>query len=162
MGTSFKVCLPRVEEEVHRARPDAQFTPRPVQVPKTILLLLVEDEDSVRTLAQRILKKNGYAVLEAQNGAESLRLCEQHAGPIDLLITDVVMPELSGPQTVERLSTVRREMKILDMSGYTDMPILKPVLDTNTPFLQKPFTAQALVETVQALLNSQRGSQEQE
>jgi signal transduction histidine kinase/ActR/RegA family two-component response regulator len=142
-GTSFKIYLPRVEEEaevkVVRAAESAVG-----QGSGTILL--VEDEAVVRKLACVILSNSGYTVLEAAGGGEALLQSERHAGKIDLLITDVVMPQMSGPQLAERLAALRPEMKVIYMSGYTDDAILHHgILEEGVHFVQKPFTRDILL-----------------
>jgi len=150
-GTTFEVYLPRVDEEVTvRPRTGAHYRPRASRQGETILV--VEDEASVRTLTRRILERNGYTVMEARNGAEGLRLSEQHSGPIELVITDVVMPELDGPEMIDRINIKRRLTKVLFMSGYTEESVLRS-LDPETPFLHKPFTAKELSQKVRETLH---------
>ena len=117
-------------------------------------ILLVEDEDVVRELAHRILRDCGYRVLEARKGEEALMLAELHEGPIHLLLTDVVMPEMSGRQLAENLTPMRPDIKILYMSGYTDDTILRYGIQAgDVDFLQKPFAPKALVAKVRQVLN---------
>jgi CheY-like chemotaxis protein len=116
--------------------------------------LLVEDAEGVRTLARHVLEKHGYTVLEASNGGEALLLCQHHSEPIHLLISDVVMPNMSGPHLAERLARLRPRMKVLYLSGYTDDAIIRHgVLTQDTPFLQKPFTPKALAAKVRETLD---------
>ena len=122
-------------------------------------MLLVEDEDSVRNLVRTILRKNGYTVLEARHGAEALRLAIQHTGAIHLMLTDIVMPLMSGRQLVERLAPLRPDMKVIYMSGYTDQAIVHHgVLKPGTIFLQKPFTPNVLVHKVREVLDASHPS----
>lgn len=150
VGTSFEVYLPRVDEEVtSKPRTGAHLRPAASREAQTILV--VEDEASVRTLTRRILEKNGYRVIAARQGAEGLNLSEQHSGPIDLVITDVVMPEMNGPDMIERITANRPHTKVLYMSGYTEKAVLSS-LDPETPFLHKPFTAKELNQKVREAL----------
>jgi CheY-like chemotaxis protein len=116
---------------------------------------LVEDEEAVRKLAHQVLDMNGYKVLVAADPAEALRLCRQHEGPIHLMITDVVMPGMSGRELAERLIATRPEMELVYMSGYTDDAIVHHgVLDAGVAFLQKPFTPDALGRKVREILDA--------
>ena len=136
-GTTFKIHLPRVEEKLE-----------PVEAPRRVVgrrgtetILLVEDEAAVRSLVCGVLEGGGYKVLVARNGEDALVVSEQHKGPIHLLLTDVVMPEMGGPELAEHLRPYHREMRVLYMSGYTDDAIVHHgVLGSSAAFLQKPFT----------------------
>ena len=108
----------------------------------------------VRELARRILEASGYVVLEARNGREGLALCEAHEGPIDLLVTDVVMPELGGRELAEGALKLRPGMKVLFMSGHTQDVILKEGVQKGAAFLQKPFTPAGLAQKVRETLDS--------
>ena len=111
----------------------------------------------VRTLAGAILQRNGYIVLQAQNGAEALRVSQECTGSIHLLLTDTVMPEINGGELAERLVGLRPEIKVLYMSGYTDKVIAQHgVLDPGTNFLEKPFTPNGLADKVREVLNTNR------
>jgi PAS domain S-box-containing protein len=152
-GTTFKVYLPRVEEAAEAAQR--------IQVPTESLqgreiVLLVEDADVVRDLARLVLLQRGYTVLEARDGEEAIQICEQHEGPVHLIVTDVVMPGgMSGRQLAERLATLRPEMKVLYMSGYTDNAIVHHgVLEPGMAFLQKPFAPEALARKVRETLDA--------
>ncbi len=149
-GTTFKIYLPRVEEAVEDAA-----TGEPARHPPSgsETVLLVEDEQSVRQLVGEALRRNGYTVLEASNGAEAIRVCEGHQGPIQLLVTDVVMPEMGGRALAQRLASLRPEMKVLYMSGYTNNAIVHHgVLDPGTAFLQKPFRPADVARKVREVL----------
>jgi PAS domain S-box-containing protein len=150
-GTIFTIHLPRVTApEVAPAAVSAAGS----QADGTETVLLVEDEASVRELAARILRQRGYRVLEAPNGAVAIVTAHQHVGPIQLLLTDVVMPDLSGPNLADRLRTVRPDMRTLFMSGYTDEAVVHHgVLAGVTALLQKPFTPGALAAKVREVLD---------
>lgn len=107
-------------------------------------VLLVEDEESVRQVANEILTLNGYKVLQASHGNEALEISRRHEGTIDLMVTDVVMPLMGGPELARSLALTRPQMRVLYMSGYTDDAIVHHgVLSEGTAYLQKPFTAAA-------------------
>jgi len=155
-GTTFKVYLPRVSgaAEVRASEP-----PPPEDRRGSETILLVEDDDQVRALARDILRRAGYVVLEAPNGGEALLICEQHGAKIDLLVTDVILPRMSGRQLAERLASLRPEMKVLFMSGYTDDTVLHHgVLDSGVAYLQKPLTPTSLRRKVREVLRSGDGS----
>jgi two-component system cell cycle sensor histidine kinase/response regulator CckA len=148
-GTTFKVYLPRTDAELR----EAVSQPPPGSVRGTETVLLVEDDDAVRGIACVALRRNGYRVLEASNGGEALLVCEQHPAHIHLLVTDVVLPRMSGRQLAERLIPLRPGMKVLFMSGYADDAILQHgVLESGVPFLQKPLTPEALARKVRQVL----------
>jgi two-component system, cell cycle sensor histidine kinase and response regulator CckA len=150
-GTTFKIYLPRVDGELDVLRPAAS----PATLRGTETVLLVEDEDQVRAIVQSILRRQGYRVISARNAGEALLLCEKHEGPIDLLLTDVVMPRMSGPELAKRLSETRPRMKVLCMSGYTDDSIVRHgVLETGVAFLQKPVTPASLATRVREVLDA--------
>ena len=103
----------------------------------------------VRNLARRILVQAGFTVLEAENGEEALELCKRHQGPIHLLLTDMVMPKMSGPELARCIALLRREIKVVFMSGYTEHSILEPeMLELAKTFIQKPFSPGALVQKI--------------
>jgi len=136
-GTTFKVYLPMVEAEAEEfAREE-----RAMELPRGLeTILVVEDEEGVRKLACRILKQLGYEVLEAPTGDDAYQLCAKLDKPIDLIITDVVMPTLSGAEFVDKLRNIWSDFKVLYMSGYTSNAIVHHgVLDPSTPYMQKPF-----------------------
>ncbi len=149
-GTTFKLYFPRVGDAAER--PPSERPP-PASVRGSETLLLIEDDAKVRTLARSILRRSGYVVLEAANGGEALLLCEQHGARIDLVVTDVVLPLMSGRQIVERLRAIRPELRVLFMSGYTDDAVLQHgLLDSGVAFLQKPLTPTALTRKVREVL----------
>ena len=149
-GSTFKVFLPRVRE----APAPVARTPVAAPRPGSETLLVVEDEDAVRTLVTRILKERGYTVLAAQDGEEALHLVRGWRGGIDLVITDVIMPSLNGPDMVEKLAAERHGLPVLFMSGYTELS-LSPhhLLRETAAFLQKPFTPQALLGKIREILD---------
>ena len=148
-GTTFKIYLPRTGGKL----PEVPSQPPPASVRGTETILLVEDDESVRTVACQILRRNGYRVLEASNGGEALLACEQHTAAIHLLLTDVVLPRMSGRQLVERLTRLRPDMKVLFMSGYTDDAILQHgILESDVAYLQKPLTPETLTRKVREVL----------
>jgi len=151
-GTSFKVYLPRVDEaaEPTFARP---ATTEPRRGAETVLV--VEDAAAVRMVTRQVLERYGYTVLEAPNGETALRLAAKHHGPIQLLLTDVVMPGLSGRQLAEQLAQLRAEMKVLYVSGYADNAIVHHgILDSGVAYLQKPFTPETLARRVRDVLDA--------
>ncbi|PYP42960.1 MAG: hybrid sensor histidine kinase/response regulator [Gemmatimonadetes bacterium] len=155
-GTSFKVYLPRVEEPAEPAAAPAS-TVEPLRGRETVLV--VEDEASVRMVARQVLERYGYAVLEAPNGETALRLAAKHHGPIHLLLTDVVMPGLSGRQLAEQLVQLRPDMKVLYASGYAVHAIVQHgVLESGIAYLQKPFTPETLGRSVRQVLDSSPAS----
>jgi PAS domain S-box-containing protein len=152
LGTSFKVYLPRVAEAAAPAAPPS--TPS-VSVRGSQTILLVEDEDLVRRLVQKVLKANGYTVLTASNGPEAERVAGEHAGTVHLLMTDVVLPGINGRQVAERLTAARPGIRVLYLSGYTDDAIVHHgVLEPGVAFLQKPFTPATLGRKVRDVLDS--------
>jgi two-component system, cell cycle sensor histidine kinase and response regulator CckA len=151
MGTTFKVYLPRVDAALDQ--PENQQGSGDLQGSETILL--VEDDELVRELARGILEANGYCVVVAENGGAALLACEQHTGGIDLVLTDVVMPQMSGRELVERLAKVRPGLKVLYFSGYTSGVVLHDdVVGSGAAFLQKPFSAAALGSKVREVLDA--------
>ena len=150
-GTTFKVYLPRVDDEVDVARPPEL---RPSSRPGSGTILLVEDDDQVRVVVRGILRRGGYHVIDAQNAGEALLRAEDHRGTIDLLLTDVVMPQMSGPALAKRLGAARPGMKVLCMSGYTDDSVVRHgVLDAHIAYLQKPVTPDTLLAKVREVLD---------
>jgi PAS domain S-box-containing protein len=148
-GTSFKVYLPRVSEAAAAAEP------RPLLLNGgTETILLAEDASGVRAVAQEILKRLGYTVLVAHDGHSALQLARARTEPIHLLITDVIMPEMSGRQLADRLKEQRPGLKVLFVSGYTDDAIVRHgMLEPGIAFLQKPFTPQTLARKVREVLS---------
>jgi len=121
----------------------------------TETVLVVEDEGIFRDLIVRILKRDGYRMLEAANGGEALMICEEHKEQIDLMLTDVIMPQMNGRKLVERTLPLHPEMKVLYMSGYTDDVIADHgVLEEGVEFIEKPFSANVLLNKVREVLDS--------
>ncbi len=151
-GTTFKIYLPLVDEEAESIQPRATDATPPRG---TETVLLVEDEEMVRRMTRGMLEMNGYTVIEAANGEEALAVCERHHGPFHLLLTDVVMPQMSGRELAQAIATLHPEMRVLYMSGYTDDAILHHgALDPGTVLLEKPFTSSALARKVREVLDS--------
>jgi two-component system, cell cycle sensor histidine kinase and response regulator CckA len=144
---------PRLEERVEASTVDMAWagTSRGGQT-----VLVVDDEAAVRSAVREILQATGYIVLEAGSGEEALRSCAGQEGPIHLLLTDVMMPGMSGPEVAQRLAHMRPEMRVLYMSGYSDDALIRRgVVKQGAAFVQKPFTPDALARKVREVLNSE-------
>jgi CheY-like chemotaxis protein len=153
-GSVFKVYLPRIQAPAEALGRTAQSTPEASPAPPTRTLLLVEDEPGVRGLAAQVLAEAGHRVLQAGSGEAALALAGSFDGPIDLLLTDVVMPGMNGRALCERLRALRPDVGVLYMSGYTDdMVIRAGAVTEGTAYLQKPYTPETLLERVRALLS---------
>jgi PAS domain S-box-containing protein len=151
-GTTFKVYLPQIETTA----PEASRAEMEIAIPSgSETILLVEDEDVVRGLATQILEQAGYKVIAAARGDEAVRICRDSDEQIDLLLTDVVMPQTSGKEVADQLSQLMPGLKVLFMSGYTDEAIVHHgVLDSNIEFIQKPFTPAALATKIREVLDT--------
>ena len=150
-GTTFKIYLPRVDL---RADADVGHTAAPASLRGVETVLVAEDAGGVRTVARQVLKRHGYVVLTAADGQSALDLAGDQDGPIHLLVTDVIMPEMSGRQLADRLREARPELKVLFVSGYTDDAIVRHgILEPGIAFLQKPFTPEALARKVREVLD---------
>ncbi|RYZ63476.1 MAG: response regulator [Proteobacteria bacterium] len=149
-GTTFKIYFPRTDQLV---APSPQPTSR-AHLRGTETILLVEDEEPLRIVACVILRRSGYHVLDACDGAEAIRIAKGFDGPIHLLLTDVVMPRMSGRVLADQLLPLRPAMRLVFASGYTDDAIVHHgVLDAGVPFLQKPFTPDGLLRKVREVLD---------
>ena len=143
-GTTFTISLPRVEDSAETEEAEASPPGRGTET-----VLIVEDEPEVRALVHSVLVDHGYLVLGAGRPSEAVSLAERHSGPIHLLVTDMVMPEMGGPALARQVLAGRPETAVLYMSGYTDH-----TLGDRSPFLQKPFTPETLARTVRAVLDA--------
>ncbi|MBN2467797.1 MAG: response regulator, partial [Deltaproteobacteria bacterium] len=150
-GTTFKVYLPRVDEPLGEIKEKVveEGLPRGSET-----ILIVEDGEDVLKLAGRILNRQGYTVLETTNGSEALRICKEEKQPIHLILTDVVMPQMSGRELIERCREVRQDFKVIYMSGYTDNTITHHgILEKGMNYIQKPFTIEILTRKVRQVLD---------
>jgi len=149
-GTTFNIYLPRIEGAAERLEP--------LSIPHAAFrgsetILLVEDEEMVRALAQAILERNGYTVLAAKNGKDALRVAQEGPKAIHLLLTDTIMPGMNGPELAQQVLTIRPAIKVLYMSGYTDKAFTSTATwEPGSAFLQKPFTPQTLGDKVREIL----------
>ena len=150
LGTTFKVYLPRVDQPAEsleiQKRPNESYLGAET-------ILLVEDEEGVRSLIQLVLRRSGYTVLEAHNAEEALKICVGITTPIHLLLTDLILPRMTGRELAERIASLRPSVKTLFMSGYTDDAVLKHgVLDSRNAFLQKPFSMESMLQKIREVL----------
>jgi PAS domain S-box-containing protein len=151
-GTTFKVYLPRTEKGEHGP---AEKKTEPVSLKGSETILLVEDEEMLRKMVVKALEAYGYTVLDAPNGQEALRVCQEYDGTIHLMLTDVVMPGMSGRELAGRVTSMRPDLKILFMSGYTKNAIVHHgILDKGIDFFQKPFTPEGLAEKARQVLDA--------
>jgi PAS domain S-box-containing protein len=152
IGTTFKIYLPRIDEEESLATAGGDSDTAVMQCGSEVVLL-VEDEKGVRELTREYLETSGYTVLEATDGSSALELARGHNGPIDALITDVVMPGLSGRELSEQIAKMRPHIKVLYMSGYTDQSAFRNgILDKGAQLLQKPFGMSTLASKLREIL----------
>jgi CheY-like chemotaxis protein len=148
-GTMVKVYLPRLEAEAEEPVDPATSSMRGTET-----VLVAEDEDGVRELLRKVLTEFGYAVLTARHGRDALMMAGERAGEIDLLVTDVVMPEMSGRELAEALRDRRPDLKVLYISGYTDDEVLqRGISGREVAFVRKPFAAEDLMRRVRAMLD---------
>ena len=147
-GTVFKIYLPRVDEPASRTCDEPEQNARGTET-----VLVVEDVAAVRAVTREMLRRAGYHVLEAADGRAALQVAATHQGPLHLLLTDVVMPDLSGRDLAERLTEVRPDVKVIFMSGYTDDAVVRHgILREGIAYLQKPFTPRSLSAKVRSVL----------
>lgn len=150
-GATFHLCLPRVPAD-EAGVPLAPAIRTPAGGSETVLV--VEDEEAVRSLTCRVLGQQGYHVIEARNGLEALALLERDRPPVQLILTDVVMPEMSGPELVRRISGSHPGVPVMYMSGYSESDKLQPgIRESDVPFLQKPFSAESLALRIREALD---------
>ena len=149
-GTTFTIYLPRVADTTAPAAPaTATRSPRGTET-----VLLAEDDEGVRFVGEDSLRRLGYTVLSARSGEEALRVSAAHAGPIAILVSDIVMPGISGPDLYARLVATRPQMKLLFLSGYApDAAVRHGILDPAVALLEKPFGPDALARKVRAVLD---------
>jgi CheY-like chemotaxis protein len=156
VGTTFKLYLPLVGERSRKMQPEIAVSELPHG---TETILLVEDADPVRALAREVLQRSGYTILEARHGLEALVVAEQFKGKIDLLVTDVVMPQMGGPELAKLLRDARPGTKVLYLSGYTDDAVFRHgLLEGETAFVQKPFAMAVLARKVREVLDRELSS----
>lgn len=152
-GSTFKIYLPKAKGDAEPL--DKKRTPvKALGGSETILI--AEDNNGLRKLMRTVLKQKGYKVLESESGEDALRVVEGHDGPIDLLVTDVVMPNMGGKDLADRLQSIYPQMKVIYMSGYTDNTIAHHgVLERGLNFIEKPFTLEVLAHKVREVLNTE-------
>jgi CheY-like chemotaxis protein len=152
-GTTFKIHFPRTEMRADTSPSDPP--PAPATLRGTETILLVEDDEEVRAVMRTILRRQGYNVIESQNGGEAFLIAEDFGAKIHLLVTDVVMPRISGRMLAERLAPLRPDMKVLFVSGYTDNAIVyHGVLDAGVAFFQKPIMPLPFARKVREVLDA--------
>lgn len=150
-GATFRILLPQAAEDAESPEPQESLD-RPQPGFETVLL--AEDEDMVRTLTCRILESHGYRVLEARDGSEALEIAERHVGPLHLLLTDVIMPKMSGKELAQRLQQQRPEVKVLYMSGYSENLVShQGILDADVALIEKPFAEESLLQRIRGILD---------
>jgi CheY-like chemotaxis protein len=151
-GTVFKIYLRQLQETMEES-PGKAAAAAPLQGSETVLV--VEDEEILLELIKEALEMHGYLVMAAHNGEEAIELCQQHRKPIDLMLTDVVMPQQNGRELAEFLAPLHPEMKTLYMSGYTeDAMVVRSLVEAALPFIQKPFPPLDLVRKVREMIDS--------
>jgi two-component system cell cycle sensor histidine kinase/response regulator CckA len=155
-GSTFTICLPRSESAVE---PTRENLPLRAQLEGSETILIVEDEMALRTLLSKFFQLYGYEVLEARDGGEALVVCERHQGPIHIMLTDVVMPQLNGRELAQRLTRLHPETQVFYMSGYTDSDLAPfGVLEPAKTIIPKPFRPLDLVKKVREFLDTSAGT----
>jgi CheY-like chemotaxis protein len=150
-GAAFKIYLPRTDE----ALPAPENGAHEISLVGNETVLVAEDADPVRHLVRETLERHGYKVLEARDGRSALEIAASHAGAIDVLLTDIVMPQLGGRELAAQLRRERAGIRVLFMSGYTDDTVIHhDVLESGSAYLQKPFTPDGLARKVREVLNA--------
>lgn len=151
-GCTFNIYFPRAKSGVVSEKKEQHYV---TDLTGSETILFVEDDDSLRQLSQSVLEKKGYKVLMAEDGEDALRISKRHDGSIDLLVTDVIMPEINGKEVAERLQPLFPHMKVIFMSGYTDEVIAHHgILDSDLNFLEKPFAPEELIQKVREILDN--------
>jgi len=154
-GTSFRIYLPVSGES---SEPEAVISEESVKSDGSETILLTEDNEQVREMTNEILTCQGYKVLIAENGRDALAALDQHDGPVHLLLTDVIMPDMNGRELSEQIAAREPDMKVIFMSGYTDNVITHHgVTDPGVNFIQKPFSVKALAAKVREVLDQHPG-----
>ncbi len=150
-GATFRILLPQAKDDAEWREPQES---QERSQPGCETVLLAEDEDMVRTLTRRILESHGYRVLEARDGSEALEMAERHIGPLHLLLTDVVMPKMSGTELAQHLRKSRPEAKVLYMSGYSENLVShQGILDADVALIEKPFAEEGLLQRIREILD---------
>jgi two-component system, cell cycle sensor histidine kinase and response regulator CckA len=153
-GSSFSIYLPRAKGVASPAAKGPAGSMPAQQTGESVLV--VEDDANVRRLVVAILQRSGYRVIAPETAPEALRICDDPSTPLDLLLTDMVLPETDGAAVAEKAVASRPNLRVLFMSGYTEHPVLRhPGFDRGAPFLQKPFTNAALMAKVREVLQPQ-------
>jgi two-component system, cell cycle sensor histidine kinase and response regulator CckA len=129
------------------------MSPHSSSIPQPATVLIVEDDPGVRDLSAKILRRRGYTVLAAEGGDEARQICERHEGAIHVLLSDVMMPGMNGPMVAKMLRSMRPDLKVVFMSGYSSADVARHgVVQDDAPFLQKPFTPERLANTISEVL----------
>ena len=153
LGSSIKIYLPAAEDSKQAEAAASEKTPAPDQGGSETILI-AEDDLQVRNLALTVLKRKGYTVLSASNGAEALEKLKAHKGPVHLLLTDVIMPDSNGKELYKQIADIRPDIRVLYMSGYTDDALARHgIVDSRVNFIEKPFSVKFLAAKVRTVLD---------